>query len=163
MVWNNSEIRGITINDKTAVISQYADDATFFVKDSYALEHLLDLPEFFSTLSGLIINLQKSHLLLLGNHKDPPSSIRGIRTADKVKILGMVYKAHMMEDEHFSLNFETRILKIKKNCRAWINRVFPLMLSILQYPSSCSYTPTRVGIEVKKIVTIHYRDYPLPV
>lgn len=106
LVRKKSEIQGITINGKTAILSQYADDATFFLRDSQALKHLLDLLDLFSTLSGLVINIHKSHLLLLGNYKDPPSMIGRIQTTDHVKILGMVYKTHMQEDEHYSLNFE---------------------------------------------------------
>lgn len=98
LVRKSSEIKGIYIDGKMAVISQYADDATFFVKDTQALKNLLELLRFFSTISDLRMNLQKSHLLLLGNYKDPPASIGGIRTAHQVKILGMVYKAHMTED-----------------------------------------------------------------
>lgn len=92
MVRKNSEIIGISINDKTALISQYADDATFFISDLPSLGKLLDLLEMFSKLSGLSINVHKSHLLLLGNFKDPPSSFRGIKAMHQVKILRMVYK-----------------------------------------------------------------------
>lgn len=162
LVKKNTEITGITIGNRTAVISQYADDATFFIQDAQAVKHLLCLLERFSVLSGLRINVHKSHLLLLGKHKDPPSSIGGIKTTDQVKILGIVYKAHMREDEHFALNFEDRIFKIQQICCAWINRILSLkgkitlinslMISVLQYPSSYSYTPTRVWTEVKKIV-----------
>lgn len=159
----NSNIKGISINDKTAIISQYADDATFFLRDVPSLEHLLDLLAVFSLFSGLLINVHKSHLLLLGNFKDPPSSVRGIQSVAHVKILGMIYKTHMQEDEHYELNSKTRILKIKKICETWINRslsmkgkvvlINSLMLSILQYPSSTTFTPTRVLFEVKRLIT----------
>lgn len=75
----------------------------------------------------------------------------------------MVYKTHMQEDEHYTLNFEARVMKIKQICGAWINRTMSmkgkislinsLMLSILHNPCSSSFTPTKVVIEVKKIVT----------
>lgn len=164
MARKNSEIRGISIGGHTAIISQYADDTTFFVRDYDSLEHLFDLMEDFTVFSGLSINAHKSHLILLGNFKDPPpASIRGIHSTDQVKILGMIYKAKMEEEDHYKLNFEARIQKIKQVCGAWINRslslkgkitlINALMLSILQYPIASSFTPTRVFSEVKKIVT----------
>lgn len=69
----------------------------------------------------------------------------------------------MLEDEHYALNFEARIIKIRQICQAWINRTMSikskitlinsLMLSVLHYPCSCSFTPTRLLVEVKKLVT----------
>lgn len=60
-------------------MSQYADDATFFVYGIPALKSLLDLLSEFSTFSGLCVNYTKSHLLLLGNHLHPPTQFNGIQ------------------------------------------------------------------------------------
>lgn len=156
-------IKGININGISTKLSQYADDMTFFIQDIQSLHSLLDLLDYFSRLSGLVVNPEKSHLLLLGNFKDPPTSIRNIPVDQKVKILGMVYKTQMTEDEHYSLNYASRIAKIKQTCDTWMNRklslkgkttlINALMISTLHYPYACSFTPARVVAETKKIFT----------
>lgn len=130
---------------------------TFLIQDIPSLHSLMDLLDDFSRISGLKVNPHKSHLLLLGNFKDPPESIRDIRIEHKVKILGVVYKTKMTEDEHYTLNFASRIAQIKRICDTWLNRrlslkgkitlINSLMISILHYPCACSFTPIRVIAE----------------
>lgn len=112
LVLNSEDIKGVEVQGKSAKISQYADDSTFFLNDPASLRSLLDLLEKFSRLSGLKINRHKSYLLLLGNHLHPPTSYRGIQVVDKVKILGITYKTHMSEEEQYELNFASQINKI---------------------------------------------------
>lgn len=87
MVRRSTNIQGIQVAGEEIRLSQYADDATFFVRGVAALSHLLELLAEFSTFSGLCINFQKSHLLLLGNHLHPPAQFKGIQVTDTVKIL----------------------------------------------------------------------------
>lgn len=163
VVRKSQAIKGLNINGSSIKISQYADDSTFLIQDIPSLHSLLDLLDKFSKVSGLKVNPQKSHLLLLGNFKDPPPSIRDIQIEQTVKILGMIYKTKMTEDEHYSLNFSARIAQIKRVYETWLNRklslkgkvmlINSLMISILQYPCACSFTPARVIAETKKIIT----------
>lgn len=163
LVRKTDSIKGFTVAKNDIKISQYADDATFFLRDSASLHSLLHTLDLFSRLSGLKMNLKKSHLLLLGNYKDPPTAIRGITVAESVKILGIVYKSHMSREEQYSLNFAARMQKIRNTCGNWINRnmslkgkitlIGALLISILQYPCSCTFVPERVLIEFKKIAT----------
>lgn len=163
LVRNSIDIRGITIANRQISISQYADDATFFLQDYSDLDTLLELLKSFASMSGLHINRHKSHLLLLGHHLDPPSQYGGILIEDTVTILGIVFKNHMTEAQHYNLNFEQRLNKIRNISSTWLNRnlsmkgkvilISALMSSILQYPCSTTATPTRVLVEYKKIVT----------
>lgn len=163
LVRRTESIKGLEIAGRELKISQYADDATFFLRDSASLTSLRLTLDSFSKLSGLRMNTQKSHLLLLGNYKDPPSSIENIKVTDSVKILGMTYKTKMNGDEQYLLNFATRIKKIKQICESWSNRrmslkgkvtlINSLLVSVLQYPCSCTFTPERVLVEFKRIVT----------
>lgn len=163
MVRNNELINGFTVLGKSTKISQYADDATFLIRDDSSLHHLFHTLDTFSQLSGLRMNRHKSHLLLLGNHKDPPTSIKGIQVSDKVKILGMIFKPKMEDNEQYLLNFAPRVDKIRQVCGDWMNRnmslkgkvtlISALLISILQYPCSATFTPIRVLTEFKKIVT----------
>lgn len=116
----------------------------------------------FAAWSGLNITHHKSHLLLLGNHLDPPASLQNIRVVDKVKILGIYFKVNMSEEQNSELNFEPNINKIKSVCNAWSNRslsikgkitiINSLMISLLQFPCTSISVPSRVFIDFKKIV-----------
>lgn len=163
LVRQKEDIKGISVAGKTVKVSQYADDATFFLQDTNSLHVLMQTLTNFSRLSGLKINTTKSHLLLLGNHKDPPTAICGIQVVKSVKILGMTFKSHMTKEEQYTLNFAPRIRKIKQTCANWINRnmslkgkvtlINALLISVLQYPCSCTFVPERVFVEYKSLVT----------
>lgn len=163
MVRRSLNIRGIVLAGRQIKISQYADDATFFVRDFTSLDCLLGLLHTFATFSGLHINYHKSYLLLLGNHLHPPTQFQGIRISDQVTILGITFKFEMDENQHYLLNFQGKLTKIKSICSTWSNRnlsmkgkvliISALLSSILQYPCSTSITPTRLLLEYKKITT----------
>lgn len=72
MIRKNTQIKGIQTATKSTIISQYADDTTIFVSDYPSLRAAILTLHQFANWSGLKINLHKSHLLLLGNHLDPP-------------------------------------------------------------------------------------------
>lgn len=163
LVRKSTDIQGINLADKKLVISQYADDATFFLESFDSLDSLLRLLNIFASVSGLHINLHKSHLLLLGRHLDPPTEFQNIQITDQITILGITFRNHMSEDQQYDLNFAPKLKKIKGICSTWLNRhlsmkgkvvlVQSLMASLLQYPCSCVDTPVRVIIEYKRIIT----------
>lgn len=163
MVRNSTDIQGIALADRVVKISQYADDATFFVTNLPSLQSLLSILDRFATVSGLYINYYKSYLLLLGNHLHPPKHFQNITVKDQVTILGIVFMNHISEDLQYELNFAPKINKIKEICSTWLNRNLPmkgkvvliqsLMSSLLQYPSSCLATLLRVIAEYKQIIT----------
>lgn len=163
LVRQSQEIHGLPVADRELFISQYADDATFFIKDYASLTSLLQLLNVFATVSGLQINYHKSHLLLLGHHLDPPDRFQNLHVKDHVTILGIVFRNQISEDQQYHLNFAKKIDKIKQICSTWLNRslslkgkvvlVQSLISSLLQYPCSCVPTPTRVLVEYKRIVT----------
>lgn len=163
LVCKSQLIKGLNIAGETITLSQYADDTTFFLKDFASVQLLLALIERFSRLSGLRINKSKSHLLLLGNHLHPPEAYQEIQVVDQVKILGLVFKTNITEDENYKLNFEGPLTKISRICNAWSNMSLSikgkitvlnsLVISLLQYPCSATTTPIRVLTEFKKIST----------
>lgn len=156
-------IKGIQVTDQEIKLSQYANDSTFFVHGVPALQPLLRLLSTFSSVSGLCINYQKSHLLLLGNHLHPPAQFQGIEVVDTVKILGIHFKDTITDDQQYKLNFEPKLKQIQSICSTWLNRnlsmkgkvvlITSLMASILQYPCTSTSTPVRVILEFKRIVT----------
>lgn len=162
IIRKNTQIKGIMIANKSTVISQYADDTTLFLSDQASLQAAIKTLNQFTIWSGLRINLHKSHLLLLGNHLDPPTFVDDIRVVQKVKILGIWFKNNMSEAENFNLNFEPNINRIKTICGAWSNRnlsvkgkitlISSLMISLLQFPCTSIPTPSRVFTDFRKIV-----------
>lgn len=125
-------------------ISHYVDDATFFVEDFESLTALMQLLRSFATISGLHINYNKSHLLPLGHHLDPPTHARGIQVIEQLSILGITFRNNMSEDQQYDLNFKPKLMKIKEICSMWLNRnlstrgkgvlITAFMSPILQYP-----------------------------
>lgn len=162
MLRKNVLIRGVKVANKVTTISQYADDTTLFLSDYVSLRSAITTLHEFTKWSGLHINHHKSHLLLLGNHLDPPVSFDNINVSDQVKILGVHFKQNISEEENYRLNFEPNITKIQTICSAWSNRnlslkgkvtlVTSLMISLLQFPATSVFTPPRVYSEFKKIV-----------
>lgn len=134
---------------------------TLFLRNSSSLDTAVQLIDTFADFSGLRINYQKSHLLLLGNYLHPPTQIHDIKVVDQVTILGMIFTNEWTEELHYKLNFQPKLQKIRDICGSWINRnlsmkgktvlINSLLMSILQYPCSCSPTPKKVYDEFKKI------------
>lgn len=164
-IWIRSapSVDGISVAGQQVRISQYADDTTLFIRDSASLDALMHIINTFADFSGLRINYQKSYLLLLGNFLHPPSSIHGIKVVEQITILGITFTNRMTEELHYELNYKPKLQRIKEICNAWINRslsmkgkvvlITSLLISILQYPCSCTSTPKRVYDEFKKIST----------
>lgn len=162
LVRKSIQIRGIQVAQSSFKISQYADDSTFFLKDFQSMDALMVLLSRFTKFSGLAVNTTKSHLLLLGNYRHPPKHYLGIQVEDRVKILGLIFKRKISDEEQYSLNFEPQLLKIKQICKTWANREMSLkgkvtvlkslVISLLQYPCTCTNTPQRVFDEFKKIM-----------
>lgn len=162
LVRRSINIKGLDLGNRRLKISQYADDATFFIRDFASLDALILLLTAFATVSGLHINKHKSFLLLLGHHLDPPDQYKDIQIQEQVTILGIVFKNKMTEAQHYALNFAPKLTKIKDICSTWMNRslsmkgkallIASLMSSILQYPCSNSFTPVRVIEEYKQII-----------
>lgn len=163
LVRESPDIEGIKLGTRHLSISQYADDTTFFVRNTTSLEALMQLIDFFTEFSGLKLNRQKSYILLLGNCLHPPSHLHDIKVTEQVSILGIFFKNSMTDDAHFQLNFQHKLQKIEDICNTWLNRnislkgkvvlVNSLLISILHYPCSCTFVPQRVYRQFKKIIT----------
>ena len=63
IIKNNNTIRGITINNTTFKMSQYADDSVIINDGSHeTLQEIHIVLEHFATVSGLKVNYDKSYL-----------------------------------------------------------------------------------------------------
>ena len=63
----NKDIQGIVVDGIEIKLELFADDLTVFLRNDGSLRHLLVLISKFAICSGLVINFDKTEVLLLGN------------------------------------------------------------------------------------------------
>ena len=114
-------INGLKIFDKTFVYIAYADDTTFFLKDTKSVIELMNIFDTFSKFSGLKPNKSKCEIAGIGVLKGVQVALCGMRCIDLVsnivKILGIYYSYN--EKLEIQENFKRHFIKIKKNSRIW--------------------------------------------
>ena len=64
LVRNDHNIKGIHVNNTEILISAYADDTTFFLKDPTSLQNLVYILDRFKSMSGLAINRNNTTLFV---------------------------------------------------------------------------------------------------
>lgn len=88
--------------------------------------------------------------------------MEGIPVVEEIKILGIWFRADPSDDDQYRLNFRDPLIKIRHICESWSNRQLSLkgkvtvanslLVSVLQYPTAVTHTPTRVLKEYSKIL-----------
>ena len=126
LVREEESIRGITIKDKMYTLSQYADDTTFLLDGSkQSLVNTLNLLTYFSKISGLKINMEKTKVIWIGSKKG--SSIRYCEQYNLVwnpetfVILGVEFSVNLKAI--IKLNYSQKIVEIKKLLQQWSKRL----------------------------------------
>ena len=66
LIKTKPEIAGLTIFDHCYLYSAYADDTTFFIKDTISIKNMVDTFHLFSEFSGLKPNLSKFEITGIG-------------------------------------------------------------------------------------------------
>jgi hypothetical protein len=94
-----------TVGTYTRKVSAYADDATMLVKLDYnSLLRIKTILEEFGNISGLVCNVEKTMLLVLGDNVELDNRINnlGFVIAKQVTILGLEINGsgHMIESLH---------------------------------------------------------------
>ncbi len=152
----------MNILDTEIKISQLADDTTCFVQDLKSVEHILLTFEQFRKCAGLKLNIDKTKAKYLGSLKDEKGTPFGLDWSEfNVNALGVIISGN--EDDHYDLNFKSRINNMKSLLSSWkcrklslkgkITVINTLALSPLLYVSSTLHVPKRVFKEVKHIIT----------
>ena len=99
-------------------ISQLADDTTLFLKSKKDVTKALNLIEIFGSLSGLVLNREKSYGFQIGNIPNIPEDFEKIKWNNKsVKTLGIIFNKDTKE--MLTLNWDKRIEKIKSIIKSW--------------------------------------------
>ena len=74
-ITSDNDIRGIMVDGQEIKLGLFADDLTWFLKNDKSLIKFLELVLLFGKCSGLVINHDKSEILLLGNSFPAPPTL----------------------------------------------------------------------------------------
>lgn len=121
----NEKIKGIKINNRDFILSQYADDTTIILDGSEeSLNETLYELEQYAKFSGLKINFSKTHVVWIGSKKYSTESIKtkwklnwGV---NRFKLLGITFDTDL--DKMLTLNFLDKISNIKIKINYWNRR-----------------------------------------
>ncbi len=142
-------------------MTQYADDINGFVSDLLSARLFLTAVDEFGTITGLILNKEKTEAMWLGKNRNSKNAPLGISWPDTpIRILG-VYITYD-QDMLIQYNLDDKVLNMKKVLNCWKARnlslkgkcliVKSLGLSKLQYSLSFIPAPKRFLKEVEKAV-----------
>lgn len=125
MVRNNTNIKGIMVNDRENKLSQYADDTLFILDGSCeSLNATLDVLHYYSNFSGLRVNFDKTHAVWIGINKYSAASIKTKWKLSwgkvEFKLLGIIF--HVDLDKMEQINFMEKIQKIRALVKLWRRR-----------------------------------------
>ena len=151
---NCPDIKGLTIDKETFVITQLADDTTLFLNDEASIYNLLCVMDRFYESSGLRLNKQKCEVFALGSCgqcNNIPNNIAGLKSVTGAfKALGIYFGKDQVE--LMERNFEQRINSCQVLLNIWLQRGLSLKGKItvlksiivpnLLYASSNLYIPS---------------------
>ena len=114
IIKKTSNIEGFEIFQRKFIFTAYADDTTFFLKNTESVKNLLEIFKHFSQFSGLKPNKSKCEIAGIGVLKGVKVALCGMRCVnlheDTIKILGIHYSYNkQLENDD---NFKTYIAKI---------------------------------------------------
>ena len=117
----NSDIKGIYIEEQETKLLQYADDTTAILADTNSAKVLFELRDRFRNISGLKINCSKTEGMWIGSLKESKEEYFGIKWPKiPVKALGVYFTYHqkLLKEK----NFIERLDSIKKLINIWSSR-----------------------------------------
>ena len=122
LIKSKPEMAGLTIFDHCYIYFAYADDTTFFLKDTISIKNMVDTFHFFfADVSGLKPNLSKCEITGIGVLKGVQVAVRGMRCVNlknhTLKILGthFSYNKKLTEEK----NFCTTVTNIQGALKKW--------------------------------------------
>ena len=125
MIRENSNIKGIKVNDIENKVAQYADDTELMMEgDRNSFEEAINTITIFGKKSGLILNTDKSSAIWLGSMQN--SEIRFMPhlhmewNPERFKILGVWFTLDLKKC--VEINFREKFLEIKNMFKVWLKR-----------------------------------------
>ena len=110
----NSDIKGIYIEEQETKLLQHADDTTAILADTNSAKVLFELLDRFRNISGLKINCSKTEGMWIGSLKESKEECFGIKWPKiLIKALGVyfTYDQNLLKEK----NFIERLDSIKKS------------------------------------------------
>ena len=98
-------------------VSQYADDATNFVKSERSLYHLLRAVHIYEQGSGAKLNTAKSEAMWLGQWRDNGATPYGLKCVNKMRILGVFFSNGLVSVDQD--NWKPKLDKLKSVLNLW--------------------------------------------
>ena len=156
-------IKGISINNQSTKIRQYADDTTLLLKDNIDIREVLSRLKEFEYVSGLKINKSKSHLICPGNNALIGSVIEGIEVKKDVKILGVWFDNDVRAKNNLK-NWDAKLKTTENALKKWSRRDLSIIGKILILKtfalSNFTYLMQSIGMPLeimKKFNTVCFR------
>ena len=122
---SDKDIRGIMVDGQEIKLGLFADDLTGLLKNEKSLIKFLELVLLFGKCSRLVINHDKSEILLLGNSSPAPPNLNHTPFKDvKIKISVKILGVYFTYDRRLrrKLNFDEISKTIKDKLRIWKGR-----------------------------------------
>ena len=137
IIKETSNIEGFEIFQKKFIYTAYADDTTFFLKNTESVINLLEIFKHFSHFSGLKPNKSKCEIAGIGVLKGVKVALCGMRCVnlheDAIKILRIHYSYNkQLENDE---NFKKYIEKIENVLKLWRARNLSLDEKIAVFKS----------------------------
>ncbi len=160
-IWNDSNIKGIQIDNKEIKISLLADDITLILLNLDSVKNSLTVLKIFSNCAGLKFNVDKTKVKYIGslmscNHF--PQWLPWIKTP--IETLGITITNN--DQANFKYNFQQGILNLKAILNIWkqqklclkgkITVLNNLALSPIMYASSIVNTPKQAISEINNLI-----------
>ena len=125
MIRRNKEIKGIIIDKTEFKLSQYADDTEILLEgDENSFKETIITMEKFGKISGLVLNVEKSSAIWLGNKKNSRTVYMPHLQMDwnpkTFKILGIWFTNDLKDC--IKINFDGKFLEIQLLYKTWLKR-----------------------------------------
>jgi exonuclease III len=116
----NPNVHGLTLFGNEYLACQFADDSDLLLQDKESGEAAIQVLDEFGSVSGLVLNKEKTECLGLGPNYENVERPEGVKAVNKIKVLGITigYDEETMRKE----NFENKINKTKKLASDWSER-----------------------------------------
>ena len=157
----NTDIKGISINNEIIKLQQFADDTTGVLQNIESAKLFLTEVEKFGSFSGLRLNRDKTEGLWLGSNSDNKTKPLGISWPVKpLRILGVYFSYNNISCDKY--NFEEKISKVRSILNIWKSRNLTLLgkiqitktFIISQFLYTCSVItmPAKYQKEVNNLI-----------
>ena len=117
----SKKISSLNIFNKTFLYTAYADDSTFFLKDTKTVKELMNIFDTFSKFSGLKPNKSKCEITGISALKGVQVALCGRRCIDIVSNIIKIFEIYCCYNEKLELqeSFKRHVIKIEKFLRIW--------------------------------------------